>query len=129
MTGYLLDTNTALISLGRPEQLPPLIRATILEGRNTLSVLSYWEVLLKSMKGKLDVGDPRSWWIDTLDRLSAAVLSLRPEHIAAIAGLPPIHQDPFNRALIAQAMVEDLTLVTLDAEIPKYASERFRVLA
>jgi PIN domain nuclease of toxin-antitoxin system len=67
--------------------------------------------------------------MDALERFSATALPLRPEHIVAIGDLEPIHQDPFDRALIAQAIVEDLTLVTLDSEIPKYASDRFQVLA
>lgn len=57
MTAYLLDTNVALLGLAEPERLPSYVRQT-LEGRPIyLSVLSYWEVLLKSMKGKLDVGE------------------------------------------------------------------------
>jgi PIN domain nuclease of toxin-antitoxin system len=91
-------------------------------------VISYWEVLLKSMKGKLDVGDPRAWWPDALDKLTATPLSLRPEHISEVCNLEPIHHDPFDRMLIAQAIIEDLALVTTDGDIPKYASGRFRVL-
>lgn len=94
-----------------------------------LSVISYWEVLLKSMKGKLDIGDPRVWWPEALDKLTATPLPLRPDHISAIYSLKPIHQDPFDRALIAQATLEGLTLVTIDREIPKYASKRLRVLS
>jgi PIN domain nuclease of toxin-antitoxin system len=128
VSAYLLDTNTVLIGLSKPDMLPDAVRTALLSGQNTMSVLSYWEVLLKSMKGKVDVGDPRNWWTEALERLSATSLPLRPEHISVVYDLAPIHQDPFDRALIAQAMIEDLTLVTLDAEIPKYASERFRVL-
>ena len=79
------------------------------------------------MKGKLDVGDPRAWWPEALDQLTATPLALRPDHISAIYTLEPIHQDPFDRALIAQATVENLTLVTTDSEIPKYASTHFHV--
>jgi hypothetical protein len=53
--------------------------------------------------------------------------SFRSEHVSEIHGLPPIHKDPFDRALIAQAMAENLTVAT-DVEIPKYTSERFRTL-
>lgn len=81
------------------------------------------------MKGKLDVGDPGIWWTDALERFSATALPLRPAHVRAIAVLEPIHRDPFDRALIAQAIVEDLTLVTLDRQITQYASDLFRVLA
>ena len=129
MTRYLLDTNFALIGLSQPQDLPLRLRAEVDSGAVTLSVLSYWEVLLKSMKGKLDVGEPRAWWSDALEKFSATALPLRAEHISAIRELPSIHQDPFDRALIGQAMVEDLTLVTVDSVIPKYASDRLRVLA
>jgi len=94
-----------------------------------LSVLSYWEVMLKSMKGVLDVGDPRAWWFDALDQLAATPLPLRPQHIAAVYGLPPIHKDPFDRMLIAQATVEGLSLVSIDGEIAHYASQSLRVVS
>ena len=91
-------------------------------------MLCYWEVVIKSMKGKLDVGDPQSWWTEVLDQLAATTLSLRPEHISEINNLPPIHQDPFDRALIAQATIEGLTLLTTDGNISNYAGTRLRVL-
>lgn len=94
-----------------------------------LSVLCYWEVLLKSMKGALEVGDPRQWWADALDLFGARALPLRPEHIAAVYDLPSIHKDPFDRMLIAQAIAADLVLVTTDREIPRYANERLQVLS
>jgi PIN domain nuclease of toxin-antitoxin system len=85
--------------------------------------------MLKAMKGTLDIGDPRLWWSETLDELQLHVLPSRPEHISAIYQLPAIHQDPFDRALIGQAMAEDLTLITTDAVIPRYKTDRFRTLA
>jgi PIN domain nuclease of toxin-antitoxin system len=128
VSGYLLDTNAALIALTEPGALSPAVRNALLGGPNVLSVVSFWEVLLKSMKGNLNVGDPRIWWRDALEQLAATPLALRPEHIAGVNTLPAIHKDPFDRALIAQAIVEDLELVTTDAEIPRYASARFRVV-
>ena len=128
MNGYLLDANVALRAAVRSASLSPGARGAIRRGPNYLSVVSYWEVVLKSAKGKLDVGDPRNWWLGTLDQLAATPLPLRPNHITEICNLPPIHQDPFDRALIAQATVEDLTLVTTDEAIAEYAGERFRVL-
>jgi PIN domain nuclease of toxin-antitoxin system len=126
--GYLLDTNVALIALTDPDSMKARTRAAILSGPNLLSVVSYWEVMLKSMKGNLSVGDPRNWWLDALDQLAATPVLLRAEHISAMHTLPPIHQDPFDRVLIAQAVVEDLTFVTADNEIPKYVSRGFRVI-
>lgn len=126
--GYLLDTNATLIALTEPALLAPGVRGAILSGPNILSVVVYWEVMLKSMKGTLKVGDPRAWWWDALDQLAATPLALRPEHIAGIYDLPPIHRDPFDRVLIAQATIEELALVTTDGEIPRYTSERLRVI-
>ncbi len=129
MKGYLLDTNAALIALAQPESLTRAARRAILKGPNILSVISFWEVLLKTMKGNLRVGDPRAWWHDALDQLAAVPLVLRAEHVSEVFALPPFHSDPFDRVLIAQAMVEDLPLVTMDGEIRRYASARFRVVA
>ena len=128
MNGHLLDTNAALIGLKEPDRLTDAVRSAILTGPNILSVAVYWEVLLKSMKGKLDVGDPRQWWKDALKQLAATPLPLLPEHIAEVYDMPPIHQDSFDRVLIAQATVEDLALVTTDQQIPRYLSDRFRVI-
>jgi PIN domain nuclease of toxin-antitoxin system len=124
----LLDTHTAIWALDTPEKLTPTARNAVLAGPNVLSVVSYWEVLLKCMKGTLDVGDPRIWWFDALEQLAATPLPLRPQHIAGVYGLPPIHKDPFDRMLIAQATVEGLSLVSNDGEIARYASKGLRVV-
>ena len=129
MGGYLLDTNIVLVIEEAPERLSANVRAAIEEGPAWLSVISHWEVAIKFMKGKLDVADVRSWWAETLDAYDLRPLLLRPEHVTALCDLAPIHQDPFDRGLIAQAIAEDLTLVTNDDVIAQYASERFRVLS
>jgi PIN domain nuclease of toxin-antitoxin system len=103
----LLDTHTAIWALESPELLTASALEAVLSGPNVLSVVSYWEVMLKSMKGRLDVGDPRSWWLDAL---------------------PPIHKDPFDRMLIAQAASEGLALVSCDSEIARYASKTLRMI-
>jgi PIN domain nuclease of toxin-antitoxin system len=124
----LLDTHTAIWALDTPENLTASARKAVLSGPNVLSVVSYWEVMLKSMKGRLDVGDPRAWWFDALDQLAATPLLLRPQHVAGVYALPPIHKDPFDRMLIAQAAAEGLALVTADGEIARYASKALRIV-
>ena len=126
--GYLLDTHTAIWALDTPEKLTASARRAVLAGRNVLSVVAYWEVMLKSMKGTLDVGDPRMWWHEALEQLAATPLVLRPQHIAELHALPPIHKDPFDRMLIAQAAAEGLTLASSDSEIAQYASKSLRVV-
>jgi PIN domain nuclease of toxin-antitoxin system len=125
---YLLDTHAAIWALDRPEALSVVARNATSTGPNVLSVVSYWEVMIKSMKGTLDVGDPRAWWFDALDQLAATPMFLRPEHVAAVFRLPPIHKDPFDRMLIAQATVEGLTLVTTDGKIARYSTDRLQVI-
>lgn len=118
----------ALIAGDSPEVLPQRIRRAIEAGPAFLSVVAYWEVMIKSMRGTLAIEDAPSWFDRTLDYLALQPLLLRPEHIDALAGLPPIHQDPFDRILIAQAVAEDLTLLTTDKRLASYASSRFRLI-
>lgn len=126
--GYLFDTHAAIWALDRPEALSISARQAASEGPNVLSVIVYWEVMIKSMNGRLDVGDPRTWWLEALDQLAATPLMLRPQHIAAIHTLPPIHKDPFDRMLIAQARTEGLTLVSSDSDVARYASNGLSVI-
>ena len=62
-------------------------------------------------------------------QMAATQLPLKPSHVEEILSLPPIHADPFDRALIAQAQAEKLVLVTTDASIARYASSRLRILS
>jgi len=126
--GFLLDTHVAIFSMRQSSVLSAPAKAAIAKGANFLSVITYWEVMLKSMKGTLDVGDPRAWWFDALEQLVATPLPLRPQHIAGVYALPPIHKDPFDRILIAQAASEGLALVSMDKEIAQYASRDLRVV-
>ena len=112
-----------------PERLSAASQEAILGGDNALSILAYWEVIIKSMNGKLDVGDPRMWWTDALEQLSAVVLPIRLGHIAGVYALPPLHKDPFDRLLIAQALAEGLALVTSDREIARYEAVGLRVIS
>jgi len=74
------------------------------------------------------VGDPRAWWNDALEQLAATPLALRPEHVGGVVGLAPLHQDPFDRMLVAQAKVEGLTQVTTDIMMARYGSVGLRVV-
>ena len=123
MKGYLLDTNVILIAPENPGVLSQAIQAAILDGPNYLSVISYWEVMIKSMKGNLIVGDPRVWWRDVLEELAAVPLLLLPQHIDGVANLPPIHKDPFDRMLICQALTEPARLLTADRALSAYSND------
>lgn len=128
MSRFLLDTNIALIAVTDPDRLSTTVREILLSENCLISVIAYWEVMIKSMKGTLNVGDPVAWWSDTLYQLAATQLVLKSSHIAEVRLLPMLHKDPFDRVLMAQAIAEDFTLVTTDGDIPRYASERLRVV-
>jgi PIN domain nuclease of toxin-antitoxin system len=114
--------------MAAPERLSAAALKAVNAGPHVLSVLTYWEVILKSASGKLDVGDPRVWWETALADFAATALPLRSSHVTEIHHLAAIHRDPFDRALIAQATVEDLTLVTTDDTITKYTSGSVRII-
>jgi PIN domain nuclease of toxin-antitoxin system len=127
VNGYLLDTSAALRALTSPSSLKREVRRAIETGPNVLSTVAYWEIVLKTMKGLLEVDDLRTWWPDALHQLAATPLVLRPEHVTELQTLPPHHKDPFDRMLVAQAAVEGLTLLTTDRELKSYASDRVRI--
>jgi PIN domain nuclease of toxin-antitoxin system len=99
-TGYLPDTNIALLGLIQPSRLSKRVLAAIDEGPNVVSFVTYGEVVLKSMKGQLAVGDLPAWWTEMRDQPNASALSPRPDHIARLQDLPPIHHNPFDRVLL-----------------------------
>ena len=128
MNGYLLDTHIAIFALVAPEKLSDAAHDAVLSGDCLLSLASYWEVTIKSMKGMLNVGDLRTWWPDSLSQLMARPLLIYAPHIHALSSLPAYHKDPFDRILIAQAIAEGLTLVTQDEKVMRYADAGLRLL-
>ncbi|MGH9474182.1 MAG: type II toxin-antitoxin system VapC family toxin [Terriglobales bacterium] len=124
-----MDTAIVIRVGGEPERLPLRLRQAIAAGPVWLSVIGYWEVVIKTAKGRLQVGDPDRWWQQMLADLNASVLTLNDAHVAAVHRLPPLHQDPFDRALVAQAVAEDLTLISQDRALAGYAAAGCRIMA
>ena len=120
-TAHLLDTSTLLWALGSPERLSPRARRLVDTGENIISVASYWEVVVKTQKGLLTIADLATWWRRVTDLVAARVLPIRASHVTALAALPILHKDPFDRILIAQAVAEGLDFVTNDEPISEYA--------
>jgi PIN domain nuclease of toxin-antitoxin system len=119
-SAHLLDTSTLLWALGAPERLSARARRLVETGENVVSVASYWEVVIKTQKGLLSISDLATWWRRATELTSARVLNVRSSHITALAALPMLHKDPFDRILIAQANAEGLALVTNDVSIGEY---------
>jgi len=72
----------------------------------TDSVACYWEVVIKTQKGLLAISDLATWWRQAIELTAARVLPIRASHVMALAGLPALHKDPFDRILVAQAKAE-----------------------
>ena len=128
MGGYLLDTNVVLIAGFAPEKLSRSVRKAIEKGPAYISVISYWEVTIKRMKGNLDVGDVEHWWADSIKTMALSTLLFRPEHVAAIRRLRPHHSDPFDRALIGVALAEELAILSTDGGFRAYADDGLIVI-
>jgi PIN domain nuclease of toxin-antitoxin system len=119
-SAQLLDTSTLLWALGSPERLSPRARRLVEAGENVVSVASYWEVVVKTQKGLLTITDLATWWRRATDLVGTRILPIRASHVTALAALPMLHRDPFDRILIAQALAEGLDFVTSDAPIGSY---------
>ena len=119
-SAHLLDTSTLLWALGEPERLSPQARRLVEAGENVVSVASYWEVVIKTQKGLLAISDLVTWWRQATELTAARVLPIRASHVTALAGLPALHKDPFDRILIAQAKAEGLGLLTSDGPLSDY---------
>ena len=118
---HLLDTSTLLWALESPEHLSPRARRLVDAGENIVSVASYWEVVIKTQKGLLTIADLATWWRRATELVAARVLPIRASHVTALAALPMLHRDPFDRILIAQAVAEGLDFVTNDEPIGDYS--------
>jgi len=118
----LLDTHLLLWAAGEPDRLSSDAYTLINAQDNTLffSAASLWEVAIKSGLGRDDFQvDARLLRRGLLDN-AYNELPMCSEHAVTIDGLPPIHKDPFDRMLVAQAMVEGILLLTTDALVAKY---------
>lgn len=118
----LLDTHLLLWAAGQPDRLSPEARKFIDNSANELlfSAASLWEVVIKRGLGRDDFKvDARVLRRGLLDN-GYSELQVGSDHVVAIDSLPPIHKDPFDRVLIAQATVEGITLLTADLLVAKY---------
>lgn len=119
---YLLDTHVLLWAAAEPKRLPKKARALLEDAGNTLlfSAASLWEVSIKVGLGRPDfTAEPAVLRRGLLDN-GYVELPISSGHAVATGTLPPIHRDPFDRILVAQAQVEGITLLTADPVVARY---------
>ena len=119
----LLDTHTFLWWDEQPAKLSARVRALCQDPKTrlVLSVVSLWEIVIKAQLGKLVLADPLSVMVAREQRMNnLKILPVRLKHVLGMQYLPPIHKDPFDRLLIAQAQVEGAVLLSADAVLSQY---------
>ena|SRR5690348_14998062 len=126
---YLLDTSVFLQGWMVPERLGRRTRELLgSPGEECfLSAVSSWEISIKYALGKLDLPEAPSKYVPTrLSEWRIQRLDISHDHALFVGELPQHHQDPFDRMLVAQAKVENMTIVTADRILEKYPIEIFR---
>ncbi|MGC5195557.1 type II toxin-antitoxin system VapC family toxin [Aphanothece microscopica] len=121
----LLDTQIMLWWLLGDPRLRPAIRDRLASSACVVSVASIWEVAIKHRLGKLPVAP--TLFRDQCLAAGATILPVLEAHVIETAQLPALHDDPFDRLLIAQARVEGLMAVSADARWPGYPVSLQRV--
>jgi PIN domain nuclease of toxin-antitoxin system len=121
----LLDTHTFLwFVMGNP-RITAKLRAQIEDNENFVSIVSVWEIAIKYGIGKLSLELPFDDFIDRqITPNGIQLLDIKLEHLKAVATLPLHHRDPFDRLLIAQAIVEDILFISADSVFSLYPVRR-----
>lgn len=124
----LLDTHTLLWLVSDDPQLSKRGCELLIDPGNDLllSPATYWELAIKISIGKYRLSDPLAVYIDEAVQLyGLTILPIAPKHAEAIVLLQYHHRDPFDRMLIAQAIVEDVAIVSADKVLDCYPIKRF----
>lgn len=122
----LLDTHVFLWLMEAPERVSAAALAACENGDNEifLSTASIWEMQIKAAIGKLRLQTPVARLVaDEREANQLQVLPIHLRHVLELDGLPARHADPFDRMLVAQAVVEQMTLVSADRAMAAYPVE------
>lgn len=119
----LVDTQCWLWMHLAPERFSQKT-SRLLRRRDTdvlLSVASIWEMAIKHALGKLRLPEPIERWVPSRVQIGqTTVLPIDAPHALRVASLPPLHRDPFDRMIVAQALVEGVEVLTADGVLAEY---------
>jgi len=118
----LMDTHTILWFFENDEKLSKSAIEVICNPINKkyVSIATLWEAAIKYDIGKLKLSGGFEGFIEAIDDNGFNLLNINPDHVKLIIGMPYIHRDPFDRIIIAQAIIENMFVMTSDANILKY---------
>jgi PIN domain nuclease of toxin-antitoxin system len=125
MSKILLDTHTFLWLADTPERLPERVRTLVAkpDTERIVSIASLWEIAIKKSLGKLSTRHTVPEFMQTYQDVMV-FLPIQAPHLAIIESLPLHHRDPFDRLIIAQAMAENIPVVSIDTAFDAYRVER-----
>ena len=118
----LLDTHLLVWAMGEPERLDPALVRLLEDPMNTpvFSVASLWELVIKRGLDRPDFHLEPSLLRQALLEAGWRELPVEAHHVLAVGQLPPLHRDPFDRLLLAQAQADGLLLITADQQLAQY---------
>ncbi|MFN0116304.1 MAG: type II toxin-antitoxin system VapC family toxin [Paracoccaceae bacterium] len=119
---FLFDTQLLVWLVAAPGRLPGGARGILDDGaeRVSWSAVSVWEVAIKAALGRPDFVIDVNDFLAVLRQSPLTGLPMVAEHALPVTSLPPLHKDPFDRLLLAQAVADGMTLVTADRQLPGY---------
>ena len=123
----LLDTHTMYWYIEGDPQLSTTARTLIQDASNDvlISPASYWEIAIKVSLEKWQLNRPYADFIDIgLKQYGFLILPILPDHTARLIGMPFHHKDPFDRLLIAQALAEEIPIISVDSALDDYGVTR-----
>jgi PIN domain nuclease of toxin-antitoxin system len=122
MSRFLVDTQLLLWNVYGSRKLPAKVARLFQDGRHQFfySAASLWEIAIKAARGREDFTADTAAIRDALDANGFHDLPIAAQHAVALSRLPAIHADPFDRMLIAQAIVEPMALITSDGRLAAY---------
>ena len=119
---YLLDTHTLLWFLRDSPQLSKkALEIITTENKVYVSIASLWEIAIKKSIGKLEFEHSIEKIAELCHEKDILILQIQPKYFDKVIKLPNIHNDPFDRLIISQAIIENLVIITNDTIIPKYS--------
>ncbi len=118
----IIDTHVLLWLLSDSEELSSNAKRELKSGNKIyVSVASLWEIAIKKSIGKLRLAYSIGDIVEKCEKYKIDILSIKPSHLDYIEKLPPVHNDPFDRLIISQALTEKMSLITRDIIASKYA--------
>jgi PIN domain nuclease of toxin-antitoxin system len=125
----LLDTHVALWAITESPKLPQKARDLILSPKTTVwvSAASLWEIAIKHSFGRGDMPVSGQDAMRYFQESGYRILAIEAEHAVVVEELPSHHQDPFDRVLVAQALVEPMRLITHDPWVARYSDTIIKI--